>query len=158
MILSTLMLQLAVFSNLSILHGTADLMLLLITAWALQGENKSIWIWAGIAALLIGSISALPVFVYLAVYVVIILIAKFIHMRIWQMPILAMYFTTLVGTLIFNLMSFLVLKFSQAPISFSDSINLVVLPSILLNLILALPVYLLVTDLIGWMYPEEVVE
>ena len=74
------------------------------------------------------------------------------------MPILAMYFTTLVGTLIFNLLTYLVLKLSQVPISFSESINLVVLPSTLLNLILALPVYLMVTDLIGLIYPEEVVE
>ena len=152
------MLQLAVFSNLRILQGTADLMLLLITAWALQGQHKSIWIWAGVAGLLVGFISALPVFVYLTVYFIIILIAKFIHMRIWQMPILAMYFTTLVGTLIFNLLTYLVLKLSQVPISFSESINLVVLPSTLLNLILALPVYLMVTDLIGLIYPEEVVE
>ena len=39
----TLMLQLAIISRLPLLHGTADLMLLVLVAWALQERVRTAW-------------------------------------------------------------------------------------------------------------------
>jgi hypothetical protein len=48
------------------------------------------------------------------------------------------------------------LIFKGVPLPINDSINLVILPSTLLNLLLALPIYAIVSDLAQWVYPEEV--
>jgi len=36
-----------------------------------------------------------------------------------------------------------------------DSLSLVILPSVFLNLLFSIPVYTLVTDLANWVYPTE---
>jgi hypothetical protein len=40
-------------------------------------------------------------------------------------------------------------------VSFIDMFNLILLPSLLLNLILAIPVFSIMRDVAGWLYPEE---
>jgi hypothetical protein len=39
--------------------------------------------------------------------------------------------------------------------SLTQVLNLILLPSLLLNLILAIPVYSIMHDLARWLYPEE---
>jgi hypothetical protein len=40
-------------------------------------------------------------------------------------------------------------------IPMTSAMNLILLPGLLLNLILAIPVFSIVHDLAGWLYPEE---
>jgi hypothetical protein len=37
-----------------------------------------------------------------------------------------------------------------------QALNIVTLPSILMNLLFAIPVYALVSELADWLYPEEI--
>ncbi len=76
----------------------------------------------------------------------------------WQIPLLAMFFLTLVGTILVQFFSLGILQFLGTRLEWMESINLVILPSTLLNLILALPVYLLMSDLANWVYPSETEE
>jgi rod shape-determining protein MreD len=149
------MLQTAVFSNLQVLYGTVDLVFLAIVAWSLQEKVKNAWIWAAAGGLMISLVSALPFFSYLAGYTIVALFAGFLKRRIWQIPVLAMFFMTAIGTILVQFLSLGVLLFLGTRLEWLDTINLVILPSILLNLLLALPVYLLVTDLANWVYPTE---
>ena len=149
------MLQIAVFSNLTILNGAADIVLIAIIAWSLQDQVKHSWIWAVVGGTLMSLVSAIPFFPYLVGYGLMVFVAQVIKGRIWRVPIIAMFFVTTIGTVFIHLVSLVILQFTGTRLEWSESINLVILPSTLLNLLLALPVYLLVSDLARWVYPVE---
>jgi rod shape-determining protein MreD len=150
-----LMLQMAVFSNLTILHGTADILMLAIAAWSLQEQVKNGFIWALIGGLMVSLISAVPFYPYLTGYLIIAGLSRLLQRRIWQVPILAMFLITILGTFIVQMLSLLILQFTGTALEWWESISLVMLPSALLNLLFSLPVYLLTTDLATLVYPEE---
>ncbi len=152
------MLQIAVFSNLQILFGSADVVLLAIIGWALQEKVKNGWIWAVVGGAMISLVTAMPFFTYLLGYLGAALMAHIIKRRIWQIPVLAMFFVTTIGTILVHFFSLGILQFLGTRLEWMESINLVILPSTLLNLVLALPVYLLMSDLVNWVYPSEIEE
>jgi len=150
------MLQTIVISSLPLLHGFADLVLLVLVAWSLQDRVKNAWIWTIIAGLMVGYSSALPWFVPLVGYLLVTAVAYIVRRRVWQTPILAMFLVTFVGSLISQGTTLVVLIATGSSLSLMDSLNLVILPGTLVNLLLALPVYAVVIDLAQWLYPEEV--
>ena len=151
----TLMIQTIIVSSLPLLAGTADLMLLVLISWALQDRVKTAWEWTIAGGLLVGFVSALPIYLPLIGYTLVTFLARWTQRRVWQTPVLAMLFVTVVGTFLMNVLTILALQFVGTPVSFSDGISLVTLPSTMLNLIFALPVYLLIKDLARWLYPAE---
>lgn len=150
------MLQTIVISTLPLLSGYADLVLLVLIAWSLQERVRTSWIWTILAGLMVGFVSALPLFVPLVSYLLVTAVSRLFLRRVWQIPILAMYLVTFIGSLVSQGIVMVVLLFNGTPLSFNDSLNLVILPSTLLNLLLALPVYAVVSDLAQWVYPEEI--
>jgi rod shape-determining protein MreD len=150
-----LMLQTAIVSALPLLHGTADLLLLVLAAWALQERVPLAYEWAALGGLMTGAISRLPFLVPLAGYMGVTILARLLRRQVWQTPIFAMILTTFIGTILIHALAWIVLRIEGTPLPLFDSINQVVLPAALLNLILALPVYALVSDLAQTIYPEE---
>ncbi|HQL39564.1 MAG TPA: hypothetical protein PKV95_08810, partial [Anaerolineaceae bacterium] len=73
----------------------------------------------------------------------------------WQMPLLVMLILTFLGTLVFHLVSIVVFQIMGSNLPLRESLTLVTLPSALLNLLLAFPVYTIVADLAKWLYPTE---
>ena len=139
------------------LKGTADLMLLALVAWALQKRTKTAWHWCIIGGLLVSYVSAVPLVAPLLGYIIAVGVALLLKQRVWQVPLLAMFVTTFFGTIIVQLVELAALRISGVVIPFFQSINLVTLPSVMLNLLLALPFYALLGDLSNWLYPEELV-
>jgi cell shape-determining protein MreD len=148
-------LQSAVVSQVKLLSGYADLPLILLAAWAIQKPVKSAWHWAALACVMLGFISSLPWIVVVISYIVLVYFAQTLQRRVWQAPLLAMFSATLAGTLFMHLLSFVVLLILGAPFSFGDVMGLITLPSLLLNMLLAIPVYAFMRDLARWVYPEE---
>lgn len=151
-----LMLQTIIISTLPLLSGFADLVLLVLVAWSLQERAVSAWGWALIAGVMVSFVSALPTGVPLVGYLIVVAITRLFRRRILQTPIVNMFFITFLGSLITQGLAMGSLIFTGTPLPISNSINLVILPSTLLNLLLALPVYAVVTDFGQWVYPEEV--
>jgi rod shape-determining protein MreD len=151
-----LILQLAIFSRLTLLSGSADLILLILAAWGLQERTKFAWFWAILAGILVGYVSGLPMVVPLAAYLFVIGAARLLQRRIWQAPLLAMFAVSFIGTLIMNILSYISLRLLGDPLPLGDSFSLIVLPSLLLNLLLSIPIYSLVGDLAHWLFPAEV--
>lgn len=151
-----LLLQTVVASSLPLVNGYADLVLLVLVAWALQGRARSAWIWAVVAGAMVGIVSALPTGVPLVGYVIVTAIARLFRRRVWQTPILSMFLVTFLGSLITQSLAMGMLVIKGTPLPLYDSINLVILPGTLLNLLLALPVYAIISDLSQLVYPEEV--
>ncbi len=157
-ILLSVILQSAVISRVYLLAGIADLPLVMLAAWALQEEVDSAWQWAAATGLLVGFISAISWTVPVLGYIAVVALARIFQRRIWQAPLLAMFSITFLGTIIVSLLSLAVLRFSDVPLPISDVLGLLMLPSVLLNMLLAIPVYAVMRDLARWVYPTPEVE
>jgi cell shape-determining protein MreD len=81
--------------------------------------------------------------------------ARFVIRQIWQSPILALFSVTFFSTLVYHIVTYLILLLVGTPLPLGDVLALIVLPSVFLNFLLALPVHSLVHDLALWVYPME---
>ena len=151
----SVMLQTAVISRINLLSGAADLVLVLLVAWSLQEQVETSWHWAVLASLLVGFVSAVPPFVPIMGYFFAVALSRFVIRQIWQSPILALFSVTFFSTLIYHLITYLALFITGARLPFEDSLALVTLPSVLLNLLIAIPVHSLIRDLALWVSPLE---
>lgn len=151
-----LILQTAVISRLPLLHGTADVILVSLAGWALNATRRDTWVWTAVGGGMVSYVSALPLGLPLATYILTTIIARFFKRMVWQAPILAMIVVVFLGTLISQGLAFLVLQFGGANLPLSDTLSQVVMPSLLLNLLLSLPIYILTADAMNWLYPAEI--
>jgi rod shape-determining protein MreD len=146
-------LQTTIVARLQLLSGSADLMLVVLAAWALQEQVDTAWHWAVLGGLMIGFASGVPLVATISGYLAVVGLARLVLKRVWELPILAMFFVTFIGTLIFQTISFVSLAASGDAITINDAFSLIVLPSVLLNLLIALPISAIMRDLGLWMYP-----
>jgi len=151
-----IILQSAIVSRLPLLQGTPDLILLVIIAWGLQERVKSAWQWSIIGGLMIGFVSVIHFSIPLITYLVITVIVLIIKQRIWQAPILAMFVVTFIGSLFNQSVSAIAVSISGSVLPVLDTLRLIILPSLILNLILAVPVFAIVRDIAEWVHPEEI--
>ena len=150
--------QTAVISQMPLLAGYADLMLIVLAAWALKADSSSAWLWAILGGFMVSFVSGMPWFVNIAGYLFVVLIAQILRLRVWQAPLLAMFSVIFMGTLSMNLFALLVLTVLGTPLPFGDSLGLIVLPSMLLNLLFSIPVYAVVRDTAQWVSPAPELE
>ncbi len=150
------MVQTGIISRLHLLQGTADVILLALIAWALQERVKTSWWWTLVGGLMMSLITALPLFIPLIGYLIVTGLVRLFQRRVWQTPILVMFLCSFIGTLITQGLALVALRFQGTSLPIAQSLNLITLPSALLNLILAIPIYALIHDVALWVYPEEV--
>ncbi len=129
--------------------------MLTLVAWSLQERVTTAWTWAVIAGVMVSFVSALPFYSPLIGYLAVTLVARILQRHVWQTPILAMFVAAFIGTLLMHALSIVVLRFSGDPLPIQESLNLITLPSALLNLVLAIPVYAVIKDLSEVLYPME---
>lgn len=153
-IVLAVILQSAVVSRVTLLSGFGDLPMVMLAAWALHENVDSAWHWAVAAGVLVGFLSGVHWAVYVLGYVLVVAMAKALRMRVWQAPLLAMFSVTFLGTILVSALSLVVLRVLGVAIPFQDAFGLLVLPSVLLNLLLAIPVYAVMRDLAHWVYPS----
>jgi len=147
--------QSTIVSTMPLLQGTADLILLFIVAWALQDRVDSAWQWCLIGGIFASLYSALPFGTFVVAYAICVGIARLLKRRIWKAPFLAMLAGIFISTLIVLLISMIARLIMGVSISVTNILNLILLPSLLLNLILAIPVFSIMRDMAGWLYPEK---
>ena len=157
-IILAVILQSAVVSRITLLSGFADLMLVMLAAWALQEEVDSAWHWAVATGVLVGFVSGISWVVPVISYVVVVASANILQRRVWQAPLLAMFSVTFLGTIFSSLLSLVVLRFLEVPLVIGDTLGLLVLPGVLLNMLFAIPVFAVMRDLARWTYPTAEVE
>ena len=151
-----MMLQISIASRIMLLSGSVDLLLLALAAWGLQERVRAAWIWGLVASLLAGVVSGVPWYVYLIAYLSVVGLARLLVHRIWQAPLLAMFAVTFIGTLELLMLTFVQRTIFEVPLSFGEVFSQIVLPTVLLNLLLAIPVHALMRDLAERIYPEKV--
>jgi hypothetical protein len=157
-LLLAVILQSSIVSRVTLLSGIADLPLVMLAAWAMQDEVETAWHWAIAMGILVGFISGLSWLVPLLSYLLVIALAQVLQRRVWQAPLLAMFSVTFLGTIGSSFFSLVVLRFSGISLPVADVFGLLTLPAILLNMLLAIPVFAVMRDLARWVYPVSEVE
>jgi hypothetical protein len=150
-----MILQTTMVSRLPLLSGTADLMLVTLIAWALQERVKNAWIWTVIGGLMASFVSAVPFYSLLAGYLVVTVLARWIRHYISQAPILTLLVMIMAGSLITNGITLVTLRLTGTPVNWLIALNQIILPGMLLNLVIAIPIHTIIVDLAGLLYPQE---
>ena len=153
---SATILQITVVGRINMLEGTVDLVLLVLLGWVLHTRAEGIWQWGILGGAFIGIASAQPVWLPILSYVSITAIGYVIQTRVWQIPLLNLMTTTVIGTLIIHSLTSVYLIVIGTPLILGEIFNLVILPSVFLNLLIALPIYGFMTAITNWVYPPEV--
>ena len=151
-----IILQTSIIGRINLLNGQADLLLLILAAWSLQERVRSAWVWGVAAGLLVGFISGVPLYIYMVSYVALVGLGRLLAHRVWQAPLLAMFAVTLIGTLELLMLTFVQRTIFEVPLTFSDVFSQIVLPTVLLNLLLAIPIHALIRGLAERLFPEKV--
>ncbi len=149
-------LQTTLVVRLPLLEGIADLPLLTLLGWALRRRLPGAWAWGVAAGLLVGLATHLPIWLMLATYLAITGLAISLPRRVWDLPILNLFLATLAGTVLLHGLAWVYLWVLGSPIGFGEAFNQVLLPSLLLNFLLALPIYGLMGEFAKLVFPDEV--
>ncbi len=154
---AAVLLQSAVVSQWHLLQGTVDLPLLAWAAWVTRERRVApAWFWALAVGAIWGLYSALPPGAGLLIYGGIGLLAQALRRRIWHPPYLLLFVLVFVGSLWVPGATYLVVRFAlQSPIPFREALVQVILPTVLLDLLAALPVYAVVAEWADWVLPAE---
>jgi hypothetical protein len=148
-------LQSSIVSRLNIAYGQADLVMLFVIAWALQERNQQGLWWALCAAIMMSIASAIPLYIYLAGYLSITVIAILARKRLWNIPLMTMVVLSFMGTVLVLMLSFFYIRFTQVDLPFVDSLVQIVIPSAALNMLFGIPIFFLVKDLVPSLYPPK---
>ena len=148
--------QSVLVSRFELLQGTTDLLLLTLIVWSIQRRTQTAWQWGIIGGLINSLFSALPFGVVLVYYAASIAITLLIRRRVWQVPILAMFVAVIASTLVSHLAVYAALRLVGNPMPWFEALNLITLPSLLLNILFSIPAYALMGELAEWLYPEAI--
>jgi cell shape-determining protein MreD len=149
------MLQSTAISRIVLFNGTADLVLLAVAAWGVKERGRNVFLWAFVGGLIVSLTSAMPSFTPIIPYMFIALIARLFQGRLWQAPILSLIIVVFIGTLFQHIFSILVLQVNGLNIGIIESLQKVTIPSLLLNFFFLFPMYVLISDIGKWLFPEE---
>jgi rod shape-determining protein MreD len=149
-------LQSAVVSRITILQGSADLVLVLLAAYSLQKSVSTAWQWAVVGGLLVDYLSGLPFGIFLFSYLALTAVALILRERVWRFSFLMMLLVVFLGTALSHAAALAVLLFQGVTLNMLQVIQSVTLPSLVLNFMLSLPVYLLLKDTLQQFQSQEV--
>ncbi|MEJ5241586.1 MAG: hypothetical protein WHS87_10350 [Anaerolineales bacterium] len=147
-------LQSALFSRLSLLNGHADLMLIVLAIWSTHPRVAHAWEWTLIGAMLIAFLSAFPWPLTFLLYLIPTALAQTLRAAL-RSHVLSTLIVLFTGTLLMGLLGWGYLFILQSTFSVSDIFGEIVSPSLLLNILLTLPAFILITRLANWVYPGE---
>jgi rod shape-determining protein MreD len=148
--------QATVLSNMRLLDGSPDLILLAVVAWALTGRPRQAMTGALVGGLLIDLLSGLPLGVTAIVLVLVIYLVSLTAGRFWEAHLLMPLTTVLWSSLLFHGLSLAIFLALGLSVDLNYALGRVILPSTFLNLILALPAAQAAASLGDTLYPPEV--
>lgn len=152
---AAMILQTTIFSRITMIQGTVDVVMLSYLAWVLRREAPGSWYWGLIAGMMVGFASELPVWLPIAGYLLITAGIRAVKNRIWQVPLFALFSLALLATVLLLGLQWVYLALLGSQINIGEALNIVILPSVVLNLIAAFPIYTLIGELFQFLYPEE---
>ena len=154
--LVTGMLQLSVVSQIKILSGSADILLLYLIVWCMYDRSKLLGLMVFVMAGLVSSVSALPAVILMIVYFFVYGVSRLFQKRLMQSPLLGVIVISFVASLLQIVLNLAYLFISGAEFNLSAAMFDVGLPSLLLNMLLAIPIHGLVREIAQYAFPKGV--
>lgn len=149
-------LQISLVSHLRLLEGRPDLVLLAVVAWALMGRGNEAMVLGFVGGLLLDAFSAVPLGVSSAALVAVAAIASYSEGQFWGINPIMQLAAVLVGSAVYYATIILTLVALGQPIDLQVALGRIVLPSLFVNLLLALPTVQLAEGLHGILHPPRV--
>jgi rod shape-determining protein MreD len=147
--------QSAVISRLPLSRGTADLVMVILVAIALQKSVTVSWQWSIVGGLFMDFFSGLPFGVFTFSYLFTTSLAVILRDRIWRFSFLMQLLIILLGTIFSHGITYVILFLQGANLPFNTTIQFVTLPSLILNFMLSFPIFILTRDVIEQFLPVE---
>jgi len=154
-VILTVALQTTIIAYIPLIKGYGDLPLVMLSAWILQPQVESGWHWAVLTGVYVGFISGINPLVYIISYVSILFFVRMMQARIWQSPLLAMFTVTFISSILLNLLSYIAISLTSGSVPFVEAFGFLILPGILINMIIATPVFSIMRDLARWVYADS---
>lgn len=152
----SMVLQNSIVTRLKMLEGSADLVLLVLVSWILLSDQKRRWQYGLVAGLLVGVSSAIPWWIPVVSYTIFVILVTFVQERIWQVPVWLLLTATFFGTILIYGVELVFRWVSGVPLDMLEVLNIVILPSVVLNMLAVLPVYGMVGEVTKRIFPKEV--
>ncbi len=149
-------LQASVLSGMRLLDGAPDLVLLAVVAWALTGQTRQAMVGGLVGGLILDLLSGLPLGATGMILVVIVYLVSLTAGRFWEAHLLMPLTTVLWTSLAYHALTLVVLLLLGRSIDPAFALGRVILPSVFLNLVLALPASQAANSLAQTLYPPEV--
>ena len=147
--------QTVAVSRITLMGGSADIILLAIVSWGISEEDSSVFFWALVGGIFISFISAMPTAAVITSYLVIAGISRVFQKVLWQAPILAILLSSFIGTIVKFTIDIIALQLMGIELTLFESIKMALAPNLILNLFILFPVYLIVSDLAKRISPKE---
>ena len=157
-LLLLLILQTTIAGEITLINGAADLILVWLAAWGITNKDRSGYLLAFMAGGLTSYVSALPWYVFPLAYLSVIFLGRFVFNQLWQSPLLSMFAITLVSSILLYVFTMLGLRINGTEYSWQVSLTNVIIPSVFLNLLFAIPMFAIVRDFSRWVFKSEEVE
>lgn len=149
-------LQSAVVSQVRLLDGGPDLVLLAVVSWSLAEGWDEALLWGMIGGLLLDLFSGLPFGSSSIILTVIALLASLLEGRLWGSHAFMQLGVVLVASVIYQLYGLGVLLLTGRAVDFLLALTRVILPSAFANLVLCLPAVQIARSLRQTIHPPEV--
>jgi rod shape-determining protein MreD len=142
-------------SRIEIIAGAGDIVLLAIIAWTIIDEEGNCIGWGIIAGFMISLLSSMPLPATFAVYIICALTAKIAARVFWQSPILSLFLSVLIATIIKFFLEMITLQYLGISVPFILSVTSILFPTIVINLFFAFPIYMVMGDISRWISPKD---
>lgn len=148
-------LQSSLLGTFRFIDGRPDLILLAVIGWALAGGKTEAMVWGLIGGSLLDMFSEMPFGSSAIILILVAYLVSLYERRVWEAHLLMPLGITLLGSLAYHFWLVAVLLLMGRTIDLNFAIGRVILPSLFLNVILALPASQLLTGLRRRLYPSE---
>ncbi len=148
--------QTAVLPFFELLEGRADLLLLLVVAWALTGRLLQSMVLGLVAGLLLDLLSGVPLGVSAIALIAAANVATLAQGRLWRAHQFAALGAVLLATIVYYAILGLTVLLVHPGTDLALALARIVLPATLLNLLLAIPAAQLAGSLERTLYPPKV--
>ena len=151
------MLQTSLVNHLRLLDGRPDLVLLAVTGWALTGHGRQAMLFGFVGGFALDLFSEVPVGVSSAALVLVAALVSYSEGRFWGVHPLMQLAAVIAASAVFYAAQLSSLWIGGHPIDLLLALNRTVLPSLFLNLVLALPAAQASEALTRFFAPGEVI-
>lgn len=156
LLLFALILQVAIVSDIHLLQGAADIILLVYIAWSINKKTKFNLELAIIAGMMFSFVTAIPYWIVIPSYIAVFILNRLIILKFFDISILKSVISILISTLGYLSLSYVYLwVVNGTTISISDAFGMVIVPSMLMNVVFSLPVFAVMREVIAILYPEN---